>query len=365
MKVDQPLDSAVLVINPTRYPGYVRILKRLVRQRRIPEVIETRDREHFAASVRAFCRGPHRYLLVWGGDGTAHLAINAMMEAGCDPSKAVGFLRGGTGNGIQDSYSVPYGLARQIRAYARSISRDLTASVDLLRVEQGQEVRYGQLVGLGFDAHVLGRREEAARGRRRSTGFVGYAAAGLGAFLSDYFDRRQEFRLILADGKYAYRGPRINAEYGFDQLVRTTRAPMIEIGTRPYYGKLFKVCPDVVCNDGNLDLYVFDIRRRRAVALNISVIWRGKHEVINHRLIARRQGMIERYEVKRVDVDSTDGFAYHVDGELLHTAAPPAGGGEQRRPRVSVSVVPEALRFLVPQRFYRLFHPFDYDTTFE
>jgi diacylglycerol kinase family enzyme len=75
--------------------------------------------------------------------------------------------------------------------------------------------------------------------------------------------------------------------------------------------------------------------------------------------------MIERYEVKRVDVDSTDGFAYHVDGELLHTAAPPAGGGQQRHPRVSVSVVPEALRFLVPQRFYRLFHPFDYDTTFE
>jgi hypothetical protein len=33
--------------------------------------------------------------------------------------------------------------------------------------------------------------------------------------------------------------------------------------------------------------------------------------------------------------------------------------------RVSVSVVPGALRFLVPGRFYRLFHPFDYDAGFE
>jgi diacylglycerol kinase family enzyme len=358
MKVDRPLDSAVLVINPTRYPGYVRVLKRLVRQHRIPQVIETRNRDHFAESVREFCRGPHRYMLVWGGDGTAHLAINAMMEAGCEPSKAVGFLRGGTGNGIQDSYSVPYGLARQIRAYARSISRDLTVKVDLLRVQQAGEARYGQLVGVGFDAHLLGLRESAATNRGRGTGFAGYAAAGIRAFFSDYFKRRREFHLALADGKYAYRGPRINAEYSFETLSRTTRAPMIEIGTRPYYGKLFKVCPDVVCNDGKLDLYVFDIRRRRAIALNMSVLWRGKHDVINRRMIARRQGMIERYEVRQVVVDAPDPFDYHVDGELLRS-------GDGERPYVSVSVVPEALRFLVPERFYRLFHPFDYDATFE
>jgi diacylglycerol kinase family enzyme len=273
----------------------------------------------------------------------------------------VGFLRGGTGNGIQDSYSVPYGLARQIRAYARSISRDRTIQVDLLRVEEGHSRRYGQLVGLGFDARVLGYRERAAGGRRRSTGFAGYAAAGLRAFASGHFNRRSAFRISLSDGKYAYRGPRINAEYSFDHLLRTTNAPMIEVGTRPYYGKLFKVCPDVVCNDGNLDLYVFDIRSRLAIATNMSVLWRGKHDVINRRLIARHQGMIERYEVRQVEVESAAPFAYHVDGEL-RTAETDAVGGTAR---VSVSVIPEALRFLVPERFYRLFHPFDYDATFE
>lgn len=331
-----------------------------MRQRRIPQVIETQNREHFAASVREFCRGPHRYLLVWGGDGTAHLAINAMIESGCVGEKAVGFLRGGTGNGIQDSYNVPFGLARQIRSYARSIARDRTVLVDLLRVEQGGAVRYGQLLGLGFDAEVLALRERAARGHKRSTGFVGYASAGVRALLGGFFAARRRFRLSLSDGKYAYRGPRINAEYSFGHLVRTTSAPMIEMGTRPYYGKLFKVCPDVVCNDGNLDLYVFDIRRRRAIAMNMSVLWRGKHDVINRRLIARRLGMIERYEVRRVEVAGDTAFRYHVDGELLEAAA--EGGGPAT---VEVSVMPAALRFLVPERFYRLFHPFDYDATFE
>jgi diacylglycerol kinase family enzyme len=377
MSIERPLDSAVLVINPTRYPGYVRLLKRLAKQRRIPEIVETRDREHFAQSVREFCRGPYRYLLVWGGDGTAHLAINAMMSADCDPGKAVGFLRGGSGNGIQDSYSVPYGLWRQVRTFAHSISRDLTVSVDLLRVEDGGSPRYGQLLGLGFDAQVLARRERADRRRRRGTGLAGYMRAGLHVFFGPFFDERRPFHLSLSDGKYAYRGPRINAEYSFEHLSRTTRAPLIELGTRPFYGKLFKVCPDVVCNDGNLDLYVFDIRGKQAIAMNMSVLWRGKHDVLNRRLIVRRQGMIERYEVKRVEIESPSAFDYHVDGELLRARSVSAGGDSadgtadagEAVPgvgaRVSVSVVPGALRFLVPERFYRLFHPFDFDAGFE
>jgi diacylglycerol kinase family enzyme len=227
--------------------------------------------------------------------------------------------------------------------------------VDLLRVEENGVSRYCQLVGLGFDARVLTLREAAARHRRRSSGFLGYAGASLRAFFSDYFKRLQHYRLALSEGKYAYRGPRINAEYSFGELIRRTRAPMIELGTRPYYGKLFKVCPDVVCNDGNLDLYVFDVRTPWAMALNLSVLWRGKHDVLNRRLIARRQGMIERYEVKRVAISSEQPFDYHADGELLRAGA--AG--------IVVEVVPRALRFLVPERFYRLFHPFDYDASFE
>ena len=71
--------------------------------------------------------------------------------------------------------------------------------------------------------------------------------------------------------------------------------------------------------------------------------------------------MIERYEVKRVDIDGQAGFEYHVDGELLRAAPAPETSG---RAGVSVSVVPGALRFLVPERFYRLFHPFEYDAGF-
>jgi hypothetical protein len=78
MSSERPLDSAVLVINPIRHPVYVRLLKRLAKRRRKPQIVETRD---------------------------------------CDPAKAVGFLRGGSGNGIQDSYSVPYSCSRSVRMW--------------------------------------------------------------------------------------------------------------------------------------------------------------------------------------------------------------------------------------------------------
>ena len=46
-----------------------------------------------------------------GGDGTANEAINLFMrESAANPAilkkKAIGVLRGGSGNGIQDSYEV-------------------------------------------------------------------------------------------------------------------------------------------------------------------------------------------------------------------------------------------------------------------
>ncbi|MFO8065516.1 MAG: diacylglycerol/lipid kinase family protein [Spirochaetota bacterium] len=361
MKSEPLLDSAVLLINPTRYPGYVRALKRLVKQRRIPLVIETRDREHFMQSVREFCSGPHQYLLVWGGDGTAHLAVNAMMDAECASEKAVGFLRGGTGNGIQDSYSVPFGLSRQIRSYARSITRGLTINVDLLAISDGHNTRYGQLVGFGFDSTVSRRRDDLVSRRGYSAGFLDYAWATVETFFGNFYNERYPFHLDLSNGKYAYRGPRINAEFSFKHLSRRSPAPMIELGTRPYYGKLFKVCPDVVCNDGNLDLYIFDIRRKQALAANVSALWRGKHDVINRRLIARRQGMIERYEVKQVDIGCETAFDYHIDGELMHARE----RGPRETAELSVTIVPEAIRFLVPEHFYRLFYPFEYDSSFE
>ncbi len=348
-----------LIINPSRYPEYVRVLRRILKRVDIAVVAESRDRSHFMELVGEFARGPNRYLLVWGGDGTAHAAINALMgfreELG-RRGKSIGFLRGGTGNGIQDSYDVPLRISRQLTTYAESMTRGYLVDVDLLRVDDGYSKRYGQLIGLGFDVEVLRRRE---RGSRRGVGggvpgFLNYARAAIHTFLSWDFHRGIPLDVDLTDGKYAFRGTRVNAEFPFEEVRRTINPVMLEVGTRPYYGKFFKVCPDVVCNDGNMDLYLFNFRRRTSLARHLPALWNGHHRRINMYLSRHNGGVIERFELRRMRIEAEGSLDYHVDGELIRAPVDSSGASS-----LEIAVEPHAISFIVPGRFYRLFHPFD------
>ncbi len=363
-KHKRPFPSCTVLINPSRYPEYVRKLKRILREAEMPEIIESRDREHFIASVRRFYRGPNRYLLIWGGDGTAHDAINAFMDAsvgdGCPiPKKSIGFLRGGSGNGIQDSYEVPFSIRDQVRTFSESIRGSCVLDVDLIQAHDGNRSRFCQLAGFGFDAHVLTRREERryrsgpSRGQVKR-GLSNYIVSVTETYLHDYDRIQRNFILRLHDGKFAYRGTRINAEFPFERFDRPVSSPMVELGTRPYYGKLFKVCPDVVCNDGFLDIYVYNFENRLSIARNALSVWTGRHDRINKRFARSDRPLIERYEVRRVEVVSPMPFAYHIDGELKRKTE--SDGAEYR---LTFEIVPRCISFIVPGTFYRKFHPFD------
>ena len=364
-----PFRSTTLLINPSRYPQYVKTLRRILKRVSIPKIIESRSAAHFAEEVVRFCNGSGRHLLVWGGDGTAHLAINSFMRArdcGCRlDRKSIGFLRGGTGNGIQDSYEVPHGIWRQLGTYAESLQNNYVIDVDLLRIRNGDQVSYGQLVGFGFDAEVLRGREEKKKrladgSEVAAPGGYRYLFSALRVILSPMAKIRHHFSLVMRDGKYAYRGPRVNAEFAFEQIERDVAPAMIEVGTRPYYGKMFKVCPDVVCNDGYMELYIFNFNRKRWVVRNVGALWAGAHHKINRRLFGKNRGVIERYELTDLAVASREPFAFHVDGELCH-----AGQDSDGCHRVRIEVAPLAMSFIVPDRFYRLFHPFDEEEIFD
>lgn len=365
-----PFAQCVLVVNPSRYPRYMRILRRILKNYPFADVIESRDRNHFQEAVREFAGGPHRHLLVWGGDGTAHAAINALIDSErsqrpewfgrpdqAAPQKAVGFLRGGTGNGIQDSYDVPFSTDAQLQTYEESLARGYEIDVDLLELGTGSRRLYGQLVGFGFDVEVLKRREQRRRSRksqRAVTRVLDYAVAAAQVYFDKEFRLAHPCRVQLRDGKYAFRGTRVNAEFNFSSVERDVAPTVIEVGTRPYYGSMFKICPDVVCNDGNMDVYMFNFRKKSALLTNISDLWRGHHDHINRRLTRRNAGVIERYELHELTLSSPEPFPFHIDGELME-AEPDASG----RYSLTIRVLPRRLRFIVPGRFYRLFHPFD------
>ncbi|MFW6250807.1 MAG: hypothetical protein ACOC47_06830, partial [Alkalispirochaetaceae bacterium] len=65
------LESALLLINPSRNPRQLKLLRRAARRFSVARVVETADLRHFVAEVERFARGEEQHLLVWGGDGTA------------------------------------------------------------------------------------------------------------------------------------------------------------------------------------------------------------------------------------------------------------------------------------------------------
>jgi diacylglycerol kinase family enzyme len=363
-KIKNAFYSCAFIINPSRFPEYAKILKKILKRTHVPLVAESTSKEHFVELVREFCRSDYRHLLVWGGDGTAHDAINTFTEEmGEDPTirkeKAIGFLRGGSGNGIQDSYEVPVGIRKQVETYAESMNNNYVVDVDLLETSHGGERSYCQLVGVGFDASVLRKRAGKTYrfGKKKGlirTGMVNYLSAGLSTFFLDLQSLRHDITLKLQNGKYAFKGTRVNAELPFTYLERTVNPVELEVGSRPYYGRLFKICPDVVCNDGYLDVYIYNFENKRSILANTFWLWNGRHDKINKKFARDGKPLIERYEVSSLDICSENPFDYHIDGDLVRTTV-----AEDGMYMVHIRVIPRQLTFLVPASFYRKFHPFE------
>lgn len=349
------LESCSVVINPSRTPHLVSRLIRLLERYRARHVVITRDREHFIQEIRDFAESPFRNLIVWGGDGSVHEAINALIRSGCT-GKNIGFLRGGSGNGIQDSYEIPFPLKRQVEAFSESAAEDYNIAVDVLDIDDGTDPVYGQLCGLGFDVRVLERRSDRRSQRTVSAkpGLRNYVISGLGALAFEPLSDGRSYRLELSRGKFALHGQRTNAEFPFEQLALDASPVMIEMGTRPYYGGLFKVCPDVVCNDGFLDLYLFNFENKLDILRNAISLWNGWHSRINSRFARRFKPLIERFEIKKAVISSKESFLWHVDGEIRECRPRTDGSAT-----LAVSVLPDALTFLVPPGFWRKFHAYD------
>jgi diacylglycerol kinase family enzyme len=336
------LSSCLFVLNPIRSPRKARRLARLLEAAGAPPPVETVSTAEFRSAVSSFPGSAARYLIVYGGDGTVNEALNALFErewaAERLRGKALGFIRGGSGNGYHDSYGVPVSLRRQVAAIGESAERNLTLDVDLLEVDLGGRALFGQLVGLGFDARVLARRTGRPPEKPRR-GLYGYVPAFIGAFAAlgrPITAEQSPLTLSMQAPEGAADGGLGNPVFPAAPL--TSRAPMIEIGKRPYYGNRFKVCPGAVPDDGRMEIVLFNFDTKLSVLVRLVPLWMGWHRMLN-----RRGPLVEHFSAERVLITSDEPIAIHVDGEL-----PPPDLVVRS---LSVSVLPKAVRFLVPRRF--------------
>ncbi|MBN1646954.1 MAG: hypothetical protein JW874_02875, partial [Spirochaetales bacterium] len=70
-------ESCYILINPSRFPRIARYLRKVLKKYDASAVLITDSKEDFINRVREFYHSRRfQHLLIWGGDGTAHLTIN-------------------------------------------------------------------------------------------------------------------------------------------------------------------------------------------------------------------------------------------------------------------------------------------------
>ncbi len=351
-----------LVINPNRFPQYVKILKKIVKKYSFFHVIESQDSNHFLESISEYYFSETPYILIWGGDGTAHAAINRLTELKIEHpddhiKRSIGFLRGGSGNGIQDSYEVPFSIFKQLKTYINSMKNNYSIDVDLIKVDYDGKTDYTQLAGVGFDANILNLRDNDKYKTGRLKGIIkpgmwNYLTAVSKAVFSKLDKSENIYDVELYFGRYLFQGTRVNAQVNFDHLKKNCNPLIIEVGNRPYFAALFKICPHVVCNSGAMNLYIYHKMSRMTIIRNLRYFWTGQHNRINDRFAMKKKPVIENFEVKSSQISSKVPFNFHMDGDLKKVKKDVNGNYT-----VKFTILPGSITFLVPEAFFNKFHP--------
>jgi diacylglycerol kinase (ATP) len=210
-------------------------------------------------------------LVAVGGDGMAHLALQAVAGTGT----ALGIVPTGTGNDLARALGLPLDVPA-----AAARLRDEPVAVDAVR--NGDGTWWACVLGAGFDAAVNDRANRMSwpRGRRR------YDLAVV-AELRSY--RPLPFVLDL-DGR-----------------TTTTQAMLVAVGNAPSYGGGMRVCPGAVLDDGLLDVVVIGPMSRTTFLRLFPRVFSGRH--VEH-------PAVQVHRAARVTLSAPAANAY-ADGEPL------------------------------------------------
>lgn len=222
---------------------------------------------------------PGDVLLVMGGDGMAHLGVNAC--AGTDV--ALGIIPAGTGNDFCRGAGLPTSPSHAIRAVLDGAVRRVDLAQVTGRLVGGAERRFvGSVVSTGYDARV-NRRANAMPSR------LGGLAYGWAAIKELTMFEPLPYRLSI-DGE-----------------LLELPAMLIAIGNGGVFGGGMRVCPDARVDDGVLDVTIIHPVSRATLLRLLPAMYTGGFV---------RDPAVERLSAHEVRVDG-DGLYAMADGEEL------------------------------------------------
>lgn len=261
------------------------------------ELRESQSASHVAQLVgEGLAAGATRFAGV-GGDGTAHLIVNALMAQSPATRPTLAILPAGSGSDFIRTFALP----RTIEGAAAHLATDSLYLCDVGKLSGPFGERYFlNAANMGVAAASVG----ATSRLPRRLGSLQYTV-GFWLTLARFPTRR----VRVTAGRRSYEGPAINVVAANGQ----------------FFGGGMNVAPNASVMDGKFDLQVFHGPRRLAFSVMPRVI-RGTH--VRHKAVSRF--VTETFEF----VCERD-WPVEADGELLG------------RGTVSGEIVPGALHFKI------------------
>ena len=289
------LEIAVLT-NPTSGKGRgagtsARVVPRLQDAGFEVRTLVGRDADEAADLARGAVGDGVETLVVVGGDGIVHLAVQAVAQS----ETRLGIVPAGTGNDVARYFDLP--------------RDDPDAATDII---------------------IAGQERRVDLARAGSTYFVTVLAAGFDAIVNERANAmtwpKGQMRYNLATLAELRTLSPISYVLDLDGQEQRFEATMVAVGNGPSFGGGLRITEGAVLDDGLLDVVVIEPMKRLELVRTYPKLFSGTH--VHH-------PKYRHHRAKRVTV-AAPGITAYADGERI--AALP----------LTVEVVPLALRVLVP-----------------
>lgn len=286
--------------------------------------------------VEKFCReeiaeDPFVHLVVYGGDGTVHEAVNGIMSSGKSLTASFSVIPAGSGNDFSAYANNAAGFTPpdlQHLDLIRTTRRDGTGT---------ETVRwYANSLNLGFDGQVVleADRYKHQKGLRGNTAYI----AGVATVLLK--KRPVPVQITLYGVTDAVSGgDRTEGQWG--TLTRTWNGDSVAFAGEilltacangPFCGGGFKGAPLCSMTDGLMDvLVVQNITRRKFVSM-VGAYHDGTYIGEDGQIRSRFTGVLKYYQCKKMHLETEEPFC--LDGEVYPSALD-----------LTVEAVPEAVWF--------------------
>ncbi|MFL5628057.1 MAG: diacylglycerol/lipid kinase family protein [Ktedonobacteraceae bacterium] len=259
-----------------------------------PEVWYTTPEDPGKGLARKAADEHYDLVIAAGGDGTIHAVASGLIKR----ESTLGIIPMGTMNNLAHSLGIPL----PVEAACAIIGQGETRALD---VGQINEQTFIEVAGVGFEASLFPAAEDIKKSGLIPT--VRGVMQGL-------------YKLLT------FRPTKLKISFD-EKNIRSYDAIQVTICNAPYYGDHFQLAPNILMDDGVLDVFIYRYFSKLEYIKHAISISQGRRVF---------QPKISRRRVQSLHIASSEPLDIHADG-LPHGQTP-----------ANVTVASGALRVLVP-----------------